>query len=63
MLAELSCICGYIIIACPVPFPVVAVAFAFVGFGQALTIAYNNVRNDIFPLRIVGLICDVGIHR
>lgn len=44
MLAELSCITGYVIIACPVPFPVVVIAFMFVGFGQALTIAYNNVR-------------------
>lgn len=43
MLSELSIILAYTVIACPVPFPVVAVAYAFVGFGEALQIAYNNV--------------------
>ena len=43
MLAELSIITGYTVIACPVPFPVVVVAYAAVGFGEALQIAYNNV--------------------
>jgi hypothetical protein len=43
MIAELSIIIGYTIIACPVPFPVVVVAYAAVGFGEALQIAYNNV--------------------
>ena len=43
MLSELSVILAYAVIACPVPFPVVVVAYAFVGFGEALQIAYNNV--------------------
>lgn len=43
MLSEISVIAGYIAIACPVPFPVVVVAYMFVGFGEALGIALNNV--------------------
>ena len=43
MLSELSIIIGYVVIACPVPFPVVVVAYAAVGFGEAVTIALNNV--------------------
>ena len=42
ILAEISIILGYTIIACPVPFPVVVVAYAAVGFGQAVNIALNN---------------------
>jgi hypothetical protein len=49
MLSELSIIVAYTVIACPVPFPVVAVAYAFVGFGEALQIAYNNVSS--YPSR------------
>lgn len=43
MLSELLCIIAYAIIASPVPFPVVVVAFMLIGFGQAVTIALNNV--------------------
>ena len=34
MLAEVYVILGSVIIACPVPFPVVVVAYAAIGFGQ-----------------------------
>ena len=43
MLSEVSVIIGYAIIAAPVPFPVVVVAYTAVGFGEALEVAYNNV--------------------
>ena len=43
MLSEVSLIAGYTVIACPVPFPVVVVAYMAVGFGEALEIALNNV--------------------
>ena len=43
MLSESICIVAYAIIASPVPFPVVVVAFMLIGFGQAVTIALNNV--------------------
>lgn len=43
MLSEVSLIVGYAVIACPVPFPVVVVAYMAVGFGEALEIALNNV--------------------
>lgn len=43
MLSEVSIIIGYVIVACPVPFPVVVVSYLFMGFGQALNIALNNV--------------------
>lgn len=47
-MSEMSIILAYTVIACPVPFPAVVVAYAFVGFGEALEIAYNNVSR---PLR------------
>jgi hypothetical protein len=47
MLSELSVILAYTVITCPVPFPVVVVAYAFVGFGEALQIAYNNVSRSL----------------
>jgi fucose permease len=43
MLSESICIVAYTIVASPVPFPVVVVAFMLIGFGQAVTIALNNV--------------------
>ncbi|KAK5165603.1 uncharacterized protein LTR77_009132 [Saxophila tyrrhenica] len=43
MLSELVVISAYVVIACPIPFPVVVVAYCAIGFGEALEIALNNV--------------------
>lgn len=43
MLSELCAILAYVILACPVPFPLVVLAYLPLGFGQALNIALNNV--------------------
>lgn len=43
MLSEMSAIVAYIILACPVPFPLIVFAYVPLGFGQALNIALNNV--------------------
>ncbi len=43
MLSEIFVIAAYAVIACPVPFPVVVVAYCAIGFGEALEIALNNV--------------------
>ncbi len=43
MLAEVLVIAAYTVIACPIPFPVVVVAYMAIGFGEALIIALNNV--------------------
>ncbi|KAF2483117.1 major facilitator superfamily domain-containing protein [Neohortaea acidophila] len=43
MLSEVFLIAAYVVIACPVPFPVVVIAYGFLGFGEALNIALNNV--------------------
>jgi fucose permease len=43
ILAEISVLLSYAIIACPVPFPVVVVAYTGIGFGEAISIALNNV--------------------
>ena len=64
MLAELSIIAGYTVIACPVPFPVVVVAYAAVGFGEALQIAYNNVSQEQISGCERGLsVYMLGLHR
>jgi fucose permease len=43
MLAEVSMLIGYVMIVCTPPFPVVVVAYLFLGFGAALNLALNNV--------------------
>lgn len=43
MLSELFIILGYVVLASPVPFPAVVAAYLFLGFGQAVNIALNNV--------------------
>jgi fucose permease len=43
MFAEILLIFGYTIIACTPPFPLVVVAFYFLGFAFAITLAMNNV--------------------
>jgi len=43
MLGEVLMIVGYIIIVCTPPFPVVIVAYLFLGLGYALNLAINNV--------------------
>lgn len=43
MLAEATTIAAYVVLACPVPFPVIVVAFFVLGIGLALTVALNNV--------------------
>jgi hypothetical protein len=41
--SEVPIILAYAVIACPVPFPVVVVAYTAIGFGEAISIALNNV--------------------
>lgn len=43
MLSEVFMIVAYIVIACPVPFPAVVAAYLILGFGEALSLALNNV--------------------
>jgi fucose permease len=43
MLSEVFMTAAYIAIACAPPFPVVVVAYFFMGFGNALNLALNNV--------------------
>lgn len=43
MLAEVSMIAAYAVIASPVPFPAVAIMYFFIGFSEAVMIALNNV--------------------
>ncbi|THY72121.1 MFS general substrate transporter [Aureobasidium pullulans] len=43
MLSEVLLIVGYVILVCTPPFPVVVVAFLFLGLGVALNLALNNV--------------------
>ncbi|USW56992.1 Putative major facilitator superfamily, MFS transporter superfamily [Septoria linicola] len=43
MIAETFMIGAYIVIACAPPFPVVAVAYFFMGLGNATNVALNNV--------------------
>ena len=43
MLSEIMMIAGYVIIVCTPPFPVVVVAYLFLGFGVAINLALNNV--------------------
>ncbi|TLD37967.1 MFS general substrate transporter [Venturia nashicola] len=43
MLAEVLLIIGNVMIVCTPPFPVVVVAFAFIGYATAINLALNNV--------------------
>lgn len=43
MFSEACMILGYIIIACPVPFPAVVVAYLILGFGNQINLGLNNV--------------------
>lgn len=43
MLSETMMLVGYVMIVCTPPFPVVVVAYLFLGFGCALNLALNNV--------------------
>ncbi|KAL8702851.1 MAG: hypothetical protein Q9201_003992 [Fulgogasparrea decipioides] len=42
MLAESIMMAGYIMLVCTPPFPVVVLAFLFIGFGEAVNLALNN---------------------
>lgn len=56
MLSEAILITAYVVIACPVPYPVVVVAYLVLGFGEALNLALNNVftSNLANPTVILG---------
>jgi fucose permease len=43
MAAEILLIVGYTVVACTPPFPLVVIAFYFLGFAFAMTLALNNV--------------------
>lgn len=43
VLAECTMLLAYIMLVCPPPFPVVVLAFLFLGFGMAFNLALNNV--------------------
>jgi fucose permease len=43
MLAEVFMLVGYVMIVCTPPFPVVVVAYTFLGFGCATNLALNNI--------------------
>lgn len=43
MLAEILLIIGNVMIVCTPPFPVVVLAFAFIGYATAINLALNNV--------------------
>lgn len=53
---------GYVTIACHPPFAAVVVAFAFLGFGLALTLAFNNVFCANLPNVTTALGCYSGAY-
>ncbi|OJI99834.1 hypothetical protein ASPVEDRAFT_39193 [Aspergillus versicolor CBS 583.65] len=53
---------GYVIIACHPPFPAVVVAFTVLGFGLALTLAFNNVFCTNLPNVTTALGCYSGAY-